>query len=303
MDRRIFIKSTGIIGASAFLPIGSLAAANESIPIVWELEGSASRAIEALFDELGGLTSLLPKGAENSIVLLKPNLCLPDGDHKATTTSSELVSQLCSFLLDRGVGKIIVADHTLREAKEFEKQPLVLEAGKYPGVKVMLANDQRYYTPSSTEGEVLTSVEILKLLPRADLFINLPTAKHHTATQVSLGIKNLMGLIWDRSVFHTDLDLQQAIGDLAMAIKPTITITDATRVLLKGGPIGPGPVVEDGRYFASRDIVAVDSVVASRYSFGGKSQSASNIAHISAAYDNGVGEIDLDKINLKHLTV
>jgi uncharacterized protein (DUF362 family) len=213
------------------------------------------------------------------------------------------VGEICRYLSEQGVLKIIVTDHTLQGANLFDTQPLVTEIQKYPAAKILLANDQRYYIPTEVKGKVLTSVEILKILPKADLLINLPTAKHHTATQVSLGIKNLMGLIWDRSAFHTELDLNQAIGDLALAIKPDITIIDASRVLLKGGPTGPGPISNDNRIFVSRDIVAVDSIVASRYSFGGKSLSAINIAHIKAAYENGIGEIDINKIELKKIVV
>lgn len=303
MNRRNFLKSSALIGASSLVTKKMYAHGTEKSSIVWEIEGGARKAVKKIFEELGGLSALLPKGAANSLVILKPNLCLPDKDSKATTTSSTLVGELCRYLKEQGVSKIIVADHTLQDAELFSKQPLVVEAQKYTGVKVMLTNEQRYFTPIEVKGKVLTSVEILKLLPKADLLINVPTAKHHTATQVSLGIKNLMGLIWDRSAFHTELELQQAVGDLALAIRPDITITDATRVLLKGGPIGPGPVIEDNRYFVSRDIVAVDSIVASRYSFGGKSLDASNVAHIKAAYDNGVGEVDINKIELKKIIV
>jgi len=302
MNRKNFIRSAALMGTYAFLPKMIFGLGNDDRPVVWEAEGISRETIAKVFTELGGISALLPKGPENSTVLLKPNLCLPDNDNKATTTSSVLIDELCSFLLDQGTKKIIVADHTLQEAGDFNTQPIVEKAGKHPGVKVMLTNEQRYFVPVEVNGTSLTSVEMLKMLPKVDLFINIPTAKHHTATQVSLGIKNLMGLIWDRSVFHTGLDLHQAIGDLALAIKPDITITDATRVLLQGGPIGPGPVVEDNRFFVSRDIVAIDAVVTSRYTFGGKSIDASNVAHIWAAYEHGVGEIDVDKIEVKKIS-
>jgi uncharacterized protein (DUF362 family) len=302
MDRKSFIKTAALASTTAFLPKMIFGSGNREKPVVWEVEGISRETISRVFSELGGIPSLLPKGPGSSTVLLKPNLCLPDNDNKATTTSSVLIDELCRYLLDQGVSKIIVADHTLQDSEQFDDHPIVVKARQHPGVKVMLTNEQRYFVPVEVNGSMLTSVEILKMLPKIDLFINIPTAKHHTATQVSLGIKNLMGLIWDRSVFHTGLDLHQAVGDLAMVIKPDITITDASRVLLQGGPIGPGPVVEDNRLFVSRDIVAVDSVVTHRYSFGGKSNSALNVAHIWAAYENGMGEIDIDKIDIRKIT-
>jgi uncharacterized protein (DUF362 family) len=136
------------------------------------------------------------------------------------------------------------------------------------------------------------------LLSRADLFINVATAKHHSATQVSLGVKNLMGVIWNRADFHTTMDLSQAIGDLAVLIRPDLTIVDASRVLLTGGPTGPGKIALDMRMFASRDMVAVDSAVVGRYPFGDRSIRPHDIPHLRSAAELGVGVDDLDRITL-----
>jgi uncharacterized protein (DUF362 family) len=97
------------------------------------------------------------------------------------------------------------------------------------------------------------------------------------------------------------MDLNQAIGDLAAHIRPHINIIDATRVLLTGGPTGPGNILKENKFFASRDIVALDAVVASRYNFGNKSSTAENIGHIKAAHHNDVGEIDLKKIAVEQI--
>ena len=118
---------------------------------------------------------------------------------------------------------------------------------------------------------------------------------------MSLATKNLMGLVWDRTVFHTQLDLDQAIGDLPLAIRPRLNVVDASRVLLTGGPTGPGPVVREDRLFASSDILALDAVVASRYAFGRRTLSPLEIPHLAAAHRNRVGEIDPEKIEVRQL--
>jgi uncharacterized protein (DUF362 family) len=166
---------------------------------------------------------------------------------------------------------------------------------------LILANEQRYYSPQQVAGKVLKETEVMKLAQKADLLINMPTAKHHSATHVSLAIKNLMGMVWDRAEFHTRLDLHQAIGDLSLAIRPHLNIVDASRVLLSGGPTGPGAIIEDNRLFAGSDILAVDAVVASRYDFGGKAISPGQIAHLNAAYKNGIGEINLNNIKVEKI--
>jgi uncharacterized protein (DUF362 family) len=205
--------------------------------------------------------------------------------------------------VERKVKRVIVTDHTLQQAERFKDNALVGVAEKYKEAKLVIANEQRHFEPVEVGGKVLKKTEIMKTLERADLVINVATAKNHSATQVSLAIKNLMGVIWDRSAFHVKMDLHQAIGDLARAVRPGLNIIDASRVLLTGGPTGPGSVIKENRIFASTDILALDSIVAARYAFGGKTLTAREVRHLRAAYDNGVGEIDIEKIDLRKAEV
>jgi uncharacterized protein (DUF362 family) len=112
-----------------------------------------------------------------------------------------------------------------------------------------------------------------------------------------------MGVIWDRKVFHTGIDLDQALADIAMVVHPHLNIVDASRILLNRGPVGPGPLEKPGKIYAGTDIIAVDSVVTSAYNFGGKSLSAKEVAHLWASYKSGAGEIDLEKIEVIRRTV
>jgi len=302
MKRRKFIQLSSAALLTNFLPVNNMFS-QSSGSVVWEVEGTGSDAVKVLFDSIGGIKKLIPKELSRATVLLKPNVCLPHKSKNGTITSHTFIDALCEYLLNQGVKKVIIADHTLQDKKRFKNIELNQVAAKYPKVKLILANEQRYYEHVEVEGKVLKTTETLKLLKKVDLFINLPAAKHHSAANVSLAIKNLMGLVWDRSVFHTELDLAQAIGDLALAIRPQLNIVDASRVLLNGGPTGPGPVITENRLFASTDMLAVDSIVASRYNFGGKSVSPDEIPHLWASYQNGIGEIDLQKIQLEKLKV
>jgi uncharacterized protein (DUF362 family) len=320
MDRRQFVKAGFTAVAASLLPLGislgqesqaaeeatgpaaeagadSLAAAGRG-PVVWEIEGGPAKTVETLFTRLGGLKKLIAAELDKASILIKPNLCLPHPPGMATTTSPDLIDALCDYLLSNGIKRVHVADHTLQKASSFEKCAMVKAVEKHKDAKMILANEERWFDTTEVRGKVLKETATLKLLGRADLLINVATAKHHSATTVSLAAKNLMGMIWDRSAFHTKMDLHQAIGDLALAIRPDINIIDASRVLLSGGPTGPGPVTKDNRIFASSDLVAVDAVVASRYNFGGKSTVPRDVRHLWAAHGNGVGEIDLEKITI-----
>ena len=303
MKRRKFLKfSTIVFGSNLFPFLKSKNGFSDEVkPIVWESVGTSEENINNIFSAIGGLKNLISKELSQATVLVKPNLCLPHPAGMGTITSPNVIDTLCKYLTDLGVKRIIIADHTLKKTADFSKIELKSVIDKYPKAKLIFANEQRHFQPTEVNGKVLKKTEILKMLPRVDLLINLATAKHHSATQVSLAIKNLMGLIWNRTEFHTKLDLHQAVADLALAIKPQFNIIDASRVLLNGGPTGPGPVIKENRMFASADILALDSVVSSRYNFGGKSISAQEVPHLVAAFQNGVGEINLGNINIKKL--
>ncbi len=301
MKRRKFLKFSSIAFVFNLFPLlkSTNGLGGVTKPIVWESVGTPADNIKNIFSKIGGLKNLVSKDLSKVSVLVKPNICLPTPSGMGTTTSPDVVDALCKYLTDLDVKRIIITDHTLKKTADFSKIELKSKIAKYPKVKLMFANEQRHFQPIDVNGKVLKKTEILKMLPRVDLLINLAAAKHHSATQVSLAIKNLMGLIWNRTEFHTNLDLQQAVADLALAIKPQLNMIDANRVLLNGGPTGPGPVIKENRLFASYDILALDSVVTSRYNFGGKSITAQEVPHLVAAYQNGVGEIKLDKIVVK----
>jgi uncharacterized protein (DUF362 family) len=302
MQRRVFIKNTVLATSLVFLPYQKVFSEGSKVK-VFEIVGDAENTIKELFNQIGGIKTLINKDIAKSTVLIKPNLCLPHNDLLGTITSTGTVKALCNYLINEGVARIIIADHTLQTADKFEQLDLVTYARSNPKISLMLANEQRFFAPKEVKGQVLKNTELLKVLDKVDYFINVPTAKHHQATHVSLSIKGLMGVIWDRQVFHTEIDLDQAIADLAAFVKPHLNIIDAGRVLLNRGPVGPGPLENAGRIFASHDMLAVDAVVASRYNFGGKSLTAKEIPHLWLSYKNNVGEIDMEKIDISTITV
>jgi uncharacterized protein (DUF362 family) len=300
VKRRTFIKSAALALPASRLPFRKLFE-TESNPVVYEISGAPEKSISLLFSKLGTLKNLMNQDITKSIILVKPNLCLPDQDSSATTTSVSFLKALCDYMLNEGVSRVIIADHTLQNSSQFGNLDIFSYVKTNPKLSILLANEQRYYVPKEINGRVLKDTEILKIIEKTDYFINVPTAKHHSATHVSLSLKNLLGVIWDRKGFHTSFDLHQGIADLAKSVRPNLNIVDASRVLLNNGPVGPGPIENANKIYASTDMVALDSIVIARHNFGGKSISAKDIPHISASYKNGVGEYDLNKIIVEKL--
>jgi uncharacterized protein (DUF362 family) len=132
----------------------------------------------------------------------------------------------------------------------------------------------------------------------AQVLINIPVAKSHSATGVSFGLKGQMGMIWDRESFHSQFNINQAIADLATVIKPQLTILDATRALVSGGPGGPGEVKKPNLVIAGIDPIAVDSYGVSIVPWYGQNFKGRQVEHILAAHQRGLGKIDVDQFKI-----
>jgi uncharacterized protein (DUF362 family) len=114
-----------------------------------------------------------------------------------------------------------------------------------------------------------------------------------------LGIKNLMGLIWDRKVMHEQMELNQAIADMLYVIKPTLTIVDCIYALLDNGPAGPGKTAELNTVVASADPVAADSYTVSVARWYNREFKGPQVKHLKFASEMGFGQIDIDKMDIK----
>jgi uncharacterized protein (DUF362 family) len=126
-----------------------------------------------------------------------------------------------------------------------------------------------------------------------------PVLKSHSATSVSLSMKNHMGIVWDRRFWHKN-DLHQCIADFAAFRKPDLNVIDGYRVLSKRGP--RGVTVEDvtltKSLILSRDCVAADAAAAKVFGI-----EPETVPYIKMAHDAGVGTMDLTKLNINRIKI
>ena len=174
-----------------------------------------------------------------------------------------------------------------------------MRAGTCPGVHVLALQDRKFFREIRIpQGKVLERVEVLTDILDNAVLINVPVAKSHSATGVSLGLKGLMGLIWDRESFHFQFNINQGIADLATVIKPQLTVLDATRAMVTGGPGGPGDVKKPNLIVAGVDPVAVDSYGVGIVPWYGQNFKGRQVEHLLIAHQRGLGKIDVDKLNI-----
>jgi uncharacterized protein (DUF362 family) len=262
------------------------------------ISGSASPATRRAIDLLGGIKRFVRPGDK---VALKPNISFPNPPHLASTTHPQVVATVAKECLAAGARKILVLDYPLRNPELCLKRSKVQEAcQKIEKTYVLGLTERKFFQRSQVyRGKVLKEVEIMREVLSSDVLINLPVAKSHSATTVSLGMKNLMGLIWDRRSFHAKMDINQAIADLNTVIRPKLTIIDATRALVSGGPSGPGKVLKLNMVVAGTDPVAVDAYGVTLCPWYGRKFTGREIKHILAAHERRLGKIDLDKLNIQ----
>jgi uncharacterized protein (DUF362 family) len=125
----------------------------------------------------------------------------------------------------------------------------------------------------------------------ADLLIDVPIAKDHGSTRLTLGMKNLMGVILDRGRLHNNLG--QRIADITSRVRPGLTVVDAVRILTANGPTGGN--LDDVKILdtliASPDIVAADSYATSFFDL-----KPDDISYIKAAAAMGLGRKDVENL-------
>jgi uncharacterized protein (DUF362 family) len=163
----------------------------------------------------------------------------------------------------------------------------------------VLMNRMRYRSLDIPDGRKIQKWPVYSDALDADVLINIPIAKDHGSTGLSLGMKNLMGLVQDRNSFHSR-GLHQCIADLSTALRPQLTVVDAVRILLRNGPTGGNldDVKQTDTVIASADPVAADAHATTLFGMTGK-----DIGYIKLAAEMGLGEIDLGKVTVAKVRV
>jgi uncharacterized protein (DUF362 family) len=298
--REFFQKSITATAALALTKIKSagfgIAQAASGPPLLATISGTGvptnlSEAVKKLLAPLGGMSAFVKKGQR---VLLKPNIGFPTPPTQRATTSPELVAAVAKEVLACGASQVLVMDNPVRRPEACLKVCGFVEALKDLGISVILPLSEKFYTQIEIpNGKALKRTKILKEALAVDVHIALPIAKSHAATGFSGALKGMMGLIFDRDVFHSTFDINQAIADLCTAVKPHLTILDGLKVMASDGPSGPGELVTCNTLVAGRDAVAVDALGVSLAPLYGKEVKPAQIKHILLAEELGVGKISL----------
>lgn len=296
--RREFVRDVGLLAGSAgALAVGLCAEAADEPPDVSVAKGDDPKANTKLaIEALGGMKRFVAKG---DVVVIKPNMAFERRPELATTTNPDAVVAVVELALNAGAKEVKVFDHTVMDPEKSYAESGVAEAAQKAGAKVYQVKDLEVVTLDIPDGEFLKKSSVYRDAIECDCYINLPVAKLHGLTGVSLGMKNHLGVTADNRMWQWHFGINQAICDFATAFKPKLVVIDAWRALHHANPRGGRPdwAKPHRTCIAGVNQASVDAVATSEL-FKGQPD---KIAHLDKAAKAGVGEIDLAKIRTKRV--
>jgi uncharacterized protein (DUF362 family) len=295
MKRRKFIKDVAVGGLMLNLP-HSLFAQDNPGPLLAQVTGEDPALItKEAVNILGGMSKFVAKGDR---VLVKPNIGWDRTPQLGACTNPDVVKALVEMCVEAGAKVVTVLDNPCNPARRTYVRSGIAKAAKEAGAKVPYPNEHKL-KKIQLNGELLKEWEIYSDFIEVDKIINVPIAKHHSLSRVTLGMKNWLGACGgNRNQMHQGLD--QSMVDLAAFFKPVLTVLDAYRVLFRNGPQGGrlSDVKEHKTVVAGVDTVAVDALGSTFLDVD-----PSELRFLQLAQERGLGEPDLEKVTIEKRTL
>ena len=237
IDRRDFLKrsaSAGLFISTTNALSNHLWAKEDSLDLIVTKNGSPAQLVRKAIEELGGMKKFVSKGQS---VLLKPNMAWDRTPEQAANTNPEALAEVVKMCIEAGAKRVRVLDRTCNQPQRCYQRSGIEKAAKKAGAEVRHIVNSRFKDVEIPKGELIKTWPLYRDVLEFDVFINMPIAKHHNISGVTLGFKNLMGIMGeDRGKIHKNFHTN--IVDINSSLKPTLTIIDAYRTLVRNGPTG-----------------------------------------------------------------
>jgi uncharacterized protein (DUF362 family) len=276
---------------------GHTVAADPDLPEMAIIQGDdptllARQAVEAL----GGMRRFISRG---DVVLVKPNIGWDRTPEQAANTNPDVVAEIVRQCSNAGAKRVIVTDVSCNDARRCFQRSGIAEAAKLAGADVILPEPSRF-KEVDLQGEVLHAWPVFDPFLNVDKVINIPIAKHHGLTGTTLGMKNWYGMLGgQRNQLHQKI--HESLVDLADFVRPTLTIIDCYRILVRNGPTGGNleDVLLKKTLVAGTDPVALDAYVAKAY----WNMEVDALPYLKMAASRGLGTYQFEKVRTRVKTL
>jgi uncharacterized protein (DUF362 family) len=251
------------------------------------------RAVRMAMEASGGIGRFVKKGER---VLLKPNIAWNRSPEQGVNTSPVVVGEMVRLCFKAGAAEVLVTDvGGDNPTRDFVRSG-IRQAVEQSGGRMRIMTDDDFVA-ADLGGRFIADWPVFREIFEFDRLINMPIAKHHGEAFGSAGMKNFYGIVGgNRSRLHRQID--QSIVDLAAYFRPTLTVIDATRVLVRNGPGGGSldDVVIHNSVICATDQVAGDARAAEFLGLNVKM-----IPYIALASEQGLGEANYHNAGYKEI--
>jgi uncharacterized protein (DUF362 family) len=250
------------------------------------------RNVQAALDALGGIGRFVRRGAK---VVLKPNVLTGAAPEYAVTTNPDVLKAVALLCFEAGAASVTVLDRPTSSARTAFEVSGLAKAASDAGATVKYLTDRNFESVDIPKGRMLTSWPLVTDVFDADVFINMPIAKTHGMAGLTMGMKNLMGIMGGaRGTIHLDFD--QKIVDVNTLVRPHLVVLDAYRILTRNGPTG-GNLAD----VKTTKTVVVGTNQASVDAYGATlfGKTASDLGYLVRAQEQGLGETDLRRLTVR----
>jgi uncharacterized protein (DUF362 family) len=304
--------SAGAVGAGIWLrsrsahPVDALVtgvrrthtiAADPALPQLAIIQdGEPRQLVQRALQELGGIRRFISR---SDVVIVKPNIAWDRTPEQAANTNPLVVAEVVRQCWEAGAKKVIVTDVSCNDPNRCFQRSGIAQAARQEGAEVLLPDPSRF-RQVDLGGDVLRDWPVFQPFLDADKIINLPIAKHHSLTGTTLGMKNWYGILGgQRQQLHQRI--HESLADLADFIRPTLTMIDCYRVLVRNGPTGGN--LEDVQLkktlVAGTDPVALDAYVAKAY----WNLEEAALPYLKMASERGLGTVQFATLPSRFVTL
>ena len=258
---------------------------------------SPTALVQAAIGALGGMEVFVKPGDD---VIIKPNIVAADHSYEyAAYTNPEVVGAITALCVEAGAGRVRMMDRPAGgTGEQVYARSGIGDAVTRAGGQTEVMSDIKYRKVDIPAGRDIKSWSVYGDVLDADVLINVPIAKHHSLSKLTLSMKNLMGVITQRNKLHRNLG--QRLADLSSLIRPTLTIMDAFNILMARGPRGGNlsDVKQMNTIIASQDFVATGAYAATFFD-----RTGAEIDALRLGAEMGLGMLDLESLRIEEIAV
>ena len=221
-------------------------------------------------------------------VLIKVNFITTKNWETGTTTDPLVVEAISQKVRELGKEVVVVESdaQTTNATKAFEVSGMKEMCDRNGIEFINMRHEDEKVELEIKNGRTLKKIKVAKIATESAI-ISAAKLKTHMSTKVTLGMKNMFGMLttkW-KGKYHLN-GMDKVVHDINLVLKPHLTVIDGFIAMEGRGPVHGRPVKMD-TIIASTDVVAADAIGSTIMGFDPR-----NIDHIKWAHQSGIGEID-----------